>query len=177
MLGWVILGLIIVVGVAINVFIFHRIHVKNTTALDIYSNALKIQPNKGRFFVSWLIFYTATSIPPYLVLWLLSEDKVLVYVLLGIFPIMLASIFYLEYPYYTVLLIDSKMNGASLWGWMWRRSEISLNEIDKEKVLQQNLFRILGITMFKSASGEKILTLGLDDLQIKQIIEHANKNT
>lgn len=175
LVGWVILGFIIVAGIAIDVFIFYRTYKKIVNALDIDKNAVKIQPKRSRFMVSWFIFYTATAIPVYLVVWFLPLDKEFFYIMLFLFPILLVLVFFLAYPYYTVIILDSRINGATLWGWMWKRTEIGVGEIDREKVLQHNFWRSLGITMFKSVGGTKILTLGLADEQIKQIFEYADK--
>lgn len=176
LIGWIIVGLIIVAGIAIDVFIFYRTYKKIVNALNVDEGALKIQPRKSRFIISWFVFYTATAIPAYLVVWFLPLDKELFYILLALFPILLVSLFFLAYPYYTVIILNSTINGATLWGWMWKRTEISINDVDKEKVLQRNLWRNLGITVIKSTNGTKILTLGLDDSQTKHIFEYAHKD-
>lgn len=176
LIGWVILGFVIVAGIALDVFVFCRTYRKNVNVLNVDEGALKIQPQKSRFIISWLVFYTATAIPVFWVVWFLPFDNEFFYSLLFLFPILLVFNFFLAYPYYTVIILDSKINGATLWGWMWKRTEISINDVDKEKVLQRNLWRSLGITVMKSASGTKILTLGLDDSQIKQIFEYADKD-
>ncbi len=175
LIGWVILGLIMVAGITIDVIIIKRTYKKIVSALVVDEKAMKIHPKRIRFIVSYFIFSATTAIPVYLVAWFLPFDKEFFYSMLFLFPILFIFLFFLAYPYYTVIILDSKINGATLWGWMWKRTEISVNEIDREKVLQRNFLRSLGITMFKSADGTKILTLGLDDSQIKQIVEYAGK--
>jgi hypothetical protein len=75
------------------------------------------------------------------------------------------------YPYHTLSIDGEKISGATLWGWLWRREEIRLSEISRERIMKQNLGRLAGITILYSKQGEKILTLGLSDSQISRIME------
>ncbi|PKN95324.1 MAG: hypothetical protein CVU44_01185 [Chloroflexi bacterium HGW-Chloroflexi-6] len=175
-IGWIILACIIIGLIAIEIFMLYRIYKKNVAAVEVYKNGITIQPSKSRFIISLSIFYAALEILVLIVLWLLPIDRVVFYVSLCFFPAIVIINFFLAYPYYTVIIHDSKLSGATLWGWMWKRTEINLKEIDKDKALRQNLGRIFGITAIESADGTKILTLGLDNLQIRKILEFTSEN-
>ncbi len=79
------------------------------------------------------------------------------------------------YPYYTLALYKSKLNGATQWSWRWRRIEIPFDQIDKDRTLRQPLGKLLGIIIIYSISGEKILTLGLNAQEITEIMNSANE--
>jgi hypothetical protein len=79
------------------------------------------------------------------------------------------------YPYYTLARFESKINGATRWGWFGRRTEIAFKDIDVRKTSRQRLGILVGIFVFHSTSGAKILTLGLDELQIADILKISNE--
>lgn len=90
--------------------------------------------------------------------------------------VLLTGLFTIEaYPYYTIILGKSSLSGPTFWNWKWRREEIALSEIDKEKTLNRNFGRKLGFMIFYSLDGKKILSLGLDNSQINQILALASE--
>ena len=79
-----------------------------------------------------------------------------------------------SYPYYTLIIGNQKIIGATLSGWGWRRNEISFNEIDKEKVLKQKIGKSLGLVTLYSTKGAKIKIIGLDNKEISEILKLSN---
>jgi hypothetical protein len=57
----------------------------------------------------------------------------------------------------------------------WKRTEMNINDLDADSILRQNLGRKFGIIVFRSTSGKKILSLGLADEQIINLIEMSKK--
>jgi hypothetical protein len=82
---------------------------------------------------------------------------------------------FVAYPYYALSKDKDSISGATLWGWRWRKEQISLREISHEKVLRQNIGKKLGIIILYSTHDKKILTLGLSNSQLSQILEAGDK--
>jgi hypothetical protein len=169
----IIIIIILVVGVVVDTYIIYRVYKKNTTALEMYKGAKQIRPQKSSFIISWFLFFMAVSIPQVIIIWFLPIDRDFFNFIWFFLPVMALLMYFLAYPYYTVILHEGKIIGATLWGWMWKRTEIDVNELVSDNVLKPSLGRSLKITIFKSASGKKILTLGLNNLQIKQILDYT----
>jgi hypothetical protein len=158
----------VVIGfVAFAFWFFFSLHKKNKTNLNARINSAKIYPYRLKYAFALMIYYLcqfSTFVP---ILWLL---KTLTFSFVWLFPLLYLFMLIPAYPYYTLSVDSEKISGATLWGWLWRREEINLSEIHKEKVLRQNFGKLLGITIFYSIHGKKILTLGLDNLQISKIL-------
>jgi hypothetical protein len=148
---------------------------KRKAELDSYANAIKFQPLKLRFVVSALSYGIIPSIPLLLLFWWYMVVQDMWIGLLGIPFLVLIGGMPSAYPYYTILIHEGKLKGPTLWGWRWRCLELNLEWLDKEKILKQNPGRKLGITIFYSSGGEKILSLGLDNSQINQILALASE--
>ena len=167
-LSCMVLGLIIFF-VAVNYFIYQRNVKRLNTAVD----SQRIKPGKVRFFFSWFMYSLIGYIPAMLILWIIEKEFPLIFIWL--MPILLLSFAPAAYPYYVVAVSNDRVNGATRWGWLWKRTEIRFDEIDKEKLSKQRLGKKLGVTVIHSTNGIKILTLGLSDQQLSQITTPANK--
>lgn len=143
---------------------------KRKAEVDGYINAINIQPTKLRFAFSSFSWGMIISIPWLLMFWIYLNVNDLWIGLLGLMPLLLISSMPSAYPYYTILIYENKLNGPTLWGWMWKRLDLDLVWLDKEKTLKRNPGWRLGIVIFYTRGGEKMLTLGLDDAQINQIL-------
>ena len=161
---------LIAVWIIVNYFIYRR----NVKRLDALMASQVIKPDKARFAFSWFILTLAAYIPAILVLWVIEKE--FPYIFAWLMPPMLLSLAPPAYPYYNIAILHNKINGATQWGWLWKRTEINFHEIDKAKILHQRLGKKVGITVIHSTNGVKILTLGLDDKQLSGILDLANKN-
>ncbi len=141
---------------------------KNNVVLESFKDSRKIKPSKFRFVFSWLIYSLYFLIPAILIVWFLKIGSILVFTLLCLLNILMFAPGY--YPYYSLAIYNGKVNGAALWGWKWKRVEIDLKEIDKEKVLRQYLGRMLGVIILYSTGKGKILTFGLDNAQLLEVL-------
>jgi len=166
-LSCLVIGLIAFL-IIVNYFVYRR----NIKRLHVSFDSQMVKPSKVRFAFSWFVFSLIGYIPAVLILWLIEQKFPFVFV--WIMPLLLLSFAPAAYPYYIVVVSSDKINGATRWGWLWKRTEIRLNEIDKEKLLQQQLGKKLGITVIHSTSGIKILTLGLSDQQLSEITVPIN---
>lgn len=151
-----------------------RRYKKRKAELDSYANAIKFQPLKLRFVVSALSYGIIPSIPLLLLFWWYMVVQDMWIGLLGVPFLVLIGGMPSAYPYYTILIHEGKLKGPTLWGWRWRQEEIEISEIDKEKTLRRNIGGKLGILIFYSFDGKKILSLGLDESQIQQILDTAD---
>lgn len=151
-----------------------RIYRKIKAEVDGYANAIKFQPSKLRFAFSMFSYGIISSIPLLFLFWGYLAVQDLWIGLLGVPLLLLISGVPLAYPYYTILIHEGKINGPTLWGWKWRRLELNLEWLDREKILKRNPGRKLGITIFFTPSGDRILSLGLDDSQVNQILALAS---
>jgi hypothetical protein len=160
--------LIIVLYIVVTVFLYKR----NKSNLKVHANAIKIQPAKMRFVFSWVTYLICLVAPILLVLWIFpfSQARRMDLQSLVLLPLLMLLFVVAAYPYYTIITYEGKLNGPTLWGWLWRREEIAISEIDKERTLHRNIGRKLGILIFYSLDGKKILSLGLDDSQVDQIL-------
>jgi hypothetical protein len=160
-------------SVALWLFVNYFIYRRNVDRLNVYKTPITFRPRKVNFAFSWFIYCLIVSIPFVLILWLIERKFPITYI--WVMPILMAFLAPAAYPYYTIGISSGKLNGATQWGWMWRRTEINLNEIDKDKVLRQKLGRRFGVTVIHSTAGIKILTIGLDDTQISRILGPSNE--
>ncbi len=165
--------LIAVIGAAI-IFLSDRaksIKVQLNTSVDVR----KISPKLINFLFSWYVYMLFFLLPLFIVDWLLmgNADAIVIGLFVGVVLTGLLTI--QAYPYYTILLGKESLSGPTFWNWKWRREEIPLGEIDKEKTLQRNIGRKLGIVVFYAFDGKKILSLGLNEIQINQILTLASE--
>ena len=167
-LSCMVLGLI-VFFVIVNYFVYRR----NVKRLNASIDSKLVKPNKGRFVFSWFIYSLIGYIPAVLFVWLIEQEFPLTFAWL--MPVLLLSFTLSAYPYYIVAVSSAKINGATRWGWLWKRTEIRFDEIDKEKFSRQHLGKKLGITVIHSINGIKILTLGLSDQQLSEITTPVNE--
>lgn len=146
--------------------------------LDDYENSRRFPPNRSRYLFAWSLWILCFCIPIILLFWFIRKDFPHN---LWIVPLILLPIAFPEYPFYTIVTWNGKINGPGVWnswaGGKRRRVEINLKDIDKEKVLRRNPGAFLGITILYSKSGAKILTLGLDKWQLEEILALADKET
>ena len=172
--------LVFVLMIAFPLSINFAIYQNNKFNLNSYRGSRQIKPNKARYAFScfvYCLFNVALFIP---LIWTIFSYDVL-FDLVWIIPLVLLAMLLIlipsAYPYYTIAIYDGKINGATLLGWMWRRAEFNLAEINKHKVLSQNLGKKLGITVIHSTSGIKILALGLDETQLAEILTSSSGNS
>ncbi len=163
------------IGVVILwIITFYFIYRRNQKRLNDITTSQVVKPGKGRFAFSWFVYTLAGYIPAVLIIWLVEKE--FPYVFACLMPPLLLSFAFPVYPYYNIAILSNKINGATQWGWLWKRAEIIFHEMDKEKTLRQNLGKTLGITVIHSISGVKILTLGLDNKQLLGILDLSNKS-
>ncbi len=162
----------IVTGIIVfAIFTYYSIYSKNVRNLNAYGASKIVKPNKMRFILAWFGYNFIPYVLAFLFIWLVEKEFPSHFA--WILPLMMLSIAPLAYPYYALALYDGKINGATQWGWLWKRVEIRFNEIDKDKVVGQSFGRLLGITLIYSTSGVKLLTLGLSHKQLSEILESA----
>ena len=155
--------------IVVNYFIYRR----NVKRLNASIDSQMVKPNKARFAFSWFVISLIGYIPAVLMLWLIEQRVPFIFAWL--MPLLLLSFAPTAFPYYIVAVSSDKINGATKWGWLWKRTEIRLDEIDQKKLLHQKLGKQLGITVIHSTHGTKILTLGLNDQQLSEITTPINK--
>ncbi len=110
-------------------------------------------------------------IPATLILWLITKDDVYLVIVWSIVMLLLLGVMgVIAYPYYTLAVLEDGINGPTRWGWFWKRIDIRFDEIDRERTLGQRLGRKLGMTVIHSRRGKKILTLGLDEQQLEELV-------
>jgi hypothetical protein len=171
-IAMIVIFLLIIIIIVGGTFFQYRKHKSN---LDSHLNSLKFFPQKTRFTIAIFFYYLFGFILFSPIYWIIMRQ--------GGFPFYYSFFFLLiflpstisEYPCFTLSIDDKKMRGARLLGG-WSREEIFLSEINQDKVLQKNLVGFLGITIFYSTQGKKILTLGLDNGQITKILELAKSS-
>lgn len=158
---------------ALVLFIYYSLYRRNVARLNAYEPSIVLKPRKARFMLSWSVVYLSIALLCVLVLWLIERNLTRYYFL----PVLLLQLVLapVAYPYYTIGISNGKLNGAALWGWLWLRVEIGLDEIDLDKVLRQKFGRKLGVTVIHSTTGAKILALGLDGTQVAKILEFSSK--
>lgn len=159
----------IIFFVAVNYYIYRR----NIKRLNAAKDSQMIRPSKFRFVLSWFAYGFIFYILAVLFLWL--YEKELSYIYMWLMPLMFLITAPAAYPYYIVAASSDKVNGATRWGWLWKRTEIRLDEIDKEKLSRQRFGKKLGVTVIYSTNGTKILTLGLSEQQLSEIVMLAKK--
>ena len=161
--------------VAVLAWLTYLNYKKAKKNLDNYTSANKIYPNKFRFAVA-LLLYVLFLFTLYSPIFWLMETKLMKHEKPLVFLLAIPAFYLLEiipsYPYYAVSVDNKKISGAPLWGrWERRREEIELSEINQDKIVQNNFWKFLGITILYSKQGKKILTLGLNDIQLLNILE------
>ena len=159
----------IIFYVAVMYFIYQR----NVKRLNTVVDSQMIKPGKARFVLSSLAYAFIFYILAVLFLWF--YEKEFPYVYAWLMPILILLMTPAAYPYYILAVSSDKVNGATRWGWLWKRTEIRLDEIDKDKLFQQHLGRKLGVVVIHSTKGTKILTLGLSEKQLSEIAMLVNK--
>ena len=154
-----------------TIYIAYRINLRN---LNARKSPQKVKPNKLRFLVGWSVYGFFLYAPLIIMLWFVGKEFPASF----LWIIFLAFLFVApsSYPYYTLARYESKINGATLWGWFGRRTEIAFKDIDISKTSRQRLGILVGVFIFHSTSGVKILALGLDELQIADILKLSNEN-
>ncbi|MFT3894143.1 MAG: hypothetical protein QM730_21130 [Anaerolineales bacterium] len=134
-----------------------------------------IYPNKIRFMFSFFMYCLLFLIPMAAVLSFFTGKALDLGSYIPVFLIYLFSS-YVSYPFYSLTKDQEIISGATVWGNRNHREQIKLSDIDYEKTFRQKLGKILGIYVIYSKQGKKILTLGLNDLQISIILEFAKKH-
>ena len=150
--------------------------------LMVHQNAVIVSPSMFKFLLYGFAYELILSFPALLFFWVIEPDHEIFWgILLNIPAVWLWSTIP-AHPYYALSVYEGKIEGARVWGPLWgslwgwggsvpRRIKIDSREIDKEKTLRQHLLHLLGIVIFHSVSGRKILTIGLKDSQISQVLE------
>ena len=152
------------------IYIAYRINLRN---LDACKSPHKVKPNKLRFIVGWSVYGFFFYAPLIVILWFVGKEFPASFLWIAFFGFLFVAPS--SYPYYTLARFESKINGATLWGSFGRRTEIAFKDIDVSKTSRQRLGILVGIFVFHSTSGVKILTLGLDELQIADILKLSNE--
>ncbi|MBI5933193.1 MAG: hypothetical protein HY867_05760 [Chloroflexi bacterium] len=165
-----------VIGFIVITLIFGAIIYKSTRSIlksNVPNNAVVIKPPKVTFAFAYFVYFIGQASPWLLLLFALDKDKFYGFAapLFMIFLISAVS----SYLYYTLFIHDGKLFGPTLWGWRWRRLDLDLVWLNKEKILTRNPVRKLGIVVFYTHGGEKILALGLNDAQVNQILDLASQ--
>jgi hypothetical protein len=151
---------------------FYFIYRNNKINLGIHKNANYFRPGIIRFIFSWYIYSLWFFIPVSLIILFIGKDSVIEFLII-LFILYLLSAFPV-YPYYTVIVDENKLIGPSLWSWRWNHIEINSADVNKVKVFSNNIGKIFGISIIYSKDGNKVLTLGLDNSQISQILDINN---
>ena len=150
----------------------YTVYRKNKANLEAQNMGVRIKPIISRFLLSWYIYLLFFFVPLLPIVWFIPEiGKQTFIASLVIMPIMWLFFSIAAYPYYVLVAYEQKLNGATLSGMFWKRTEMNISEIDADNVLRQNLGRKFGIVVFRSKSGTKILSLGLEDVQVMNILE------
>lgn len=161
---------IILAGVLLlSVIMIYRQYQKNKAAL-FAQNAVTVSPSKTKFLISWYVYLLIFYIPIAILLWSIKSLEEVFWVYVFLMPIGWLFTAIPAYPYYALSIYENKLVGAPMWGFAWQRTEINLNDIDRKRIAHENIFQKLGITFFYSTSGERIITFGLDDLQVSQVL-------
>ena len=167
-------GCVLIASVLVAIVLLVYRYQKIQEQLVVPAGAIKIHPGKIRFLFSWYVYLFCILIPMLLVLWWwIGELDVILFVLCFEMVFWLLITF-MAYPYYTIIINENMVSGPTLWNWLWRRETIDLSQLDREKILHRNIGRKLGLLIFYSLDGKKILSLGLDGAQMRQILEHPS---
>ena len=167
-------GVLIIEAVWIIVVEIRR-YKKRRAEVNSYVNSIKFQSSKLRYVFSVFFYWVISSIPGLFLFWIILTAQDSPIGLLGLIPLFLIASMPSAYPYYTILIHENKLNGPTFWGWMWRREEIAVKELDTAKTLNNNIGKKIGVLIFYSMGGKKILSLGLNDAQVRQILDLADK--
>jgi hypothetical protein len=159
--------------IVVCVITSYGIYRRNVERLKACADSKIVRPGKVRYVLAFFVYTLISYIPAVLLIWLIEKESSLVFALITL--VFLLSFSPASYPYYTLSVSSEKVNGATMWGWLWKRTEIRLDEIDKEKLSSQWLGKKLGIMVIHSTSGTKILTLGLNDGQLLVVTGLAHK--
>jgi hypothetical protein len=152
------------------IYFAYRLNLHN---LNACKSPQEFKPNKLRFVVAWSVYSFCLSAPLIVILWFVGKEfpAAFVLTLFLVFLLIAPS----AYPYYTLARFETRINGATLWGWYGRRTEIDFKDIDVSKASRQRLGIVVGVFVFHSTRGIKILTLGLDERQIADILKSSNE--
>ncbi len=162
---------LIILGFASSLFLVYYAQKKSNSALAPYYKMKQVKPSKVKYGIASFVYAVPYSILSIVLALLLTKEIVFAFASALITPLYLLTLALATYPYYIVAIYNGKVNGATLSGWKWRRAEININEIDKSKILQPGFGKLFGITVIHSISGAKILTVGLDNMQLAEILE------
>ncbi len=164
---------IIALLITVPLFVHHYDTVR--AKVDPQPGVIQFRPEKARFLFRWYLYFAIFFAPILLTSWFLSKDTegILIALASGTAIWWLSTT--LAYPYYTIIVKENMLNGPTLWGWMWRREEIAVKELDTAKTLNNNIGKKIGVLIFYSMGGKKILSLGLNDAQVRQILDLADK--
>ena len=162
---------IVLVGVVLlYLVVIYRQYQKNKMALSTHQNTVIVSPSKIKFLISWYIYFLMFYIPIAALLWSIKSLEEVSWVYLFLMPIGWLFNAIPAYSYYSLSIYENKFCGAPMLGLFWQRAEVDFSDIDKEKTAQKNFLQKLGIIFFYATSGEKIMTFGLDDLQVSQVL-------
>ena len=159
--------------IAVGLFVIYGVYKENVKRLNACTDSQMVKPHKVRFVFSWLIYGLTSLVPAVLLLWLFQKE--FPYIFTWLMPLLFLSLAPSAYPYYIVAVHNDRINGATRWGWLWKRTEIRLDDIDIDRIARQSIGIKLGVTVIHSKSGTKILTLGLDEKQLDGILDSVNK--
>lgn len=168
--------LVVSVPLALAAYVFRSIYKKNQAALDLHPGAIRIRPAWKMFVFWWLTLIMAawiialllaapliSSLAPGFLQPIVAGESAFLMVVFGFVAATIA------YPYYTLLLDAGKLDGPTLWGFRWKRTEIAFSDMDMGKSFGEQWVHKLGLNVFHSTGGVKILALGLDETQVGQI--------
>ena len=160
--------------IAFGIFVNYSIYRRNEKKLNSYANSQMVKPSKVRFALAWFLYCLTTYIPAVLVMWLYEKEFPQAFA--GVMLLMLLFLAPSAYPYYIIAVSDNKINGATRWGWLWERTEILVDDVDKNRITRQRLGKKLGVTVIHAKNGTKIQTLGLDEKQLAGVLDTVNKS-
>jgi len=167
---------IVLFGIGFNIIVVYIVYRRNVDRLNASMASRTVKPAKSRFVLAWFVFELELIIPATLILWFFTRDEVYTIAWSIIIPVLLFLLGIMSvvaYPYYTIAVLDDRINGPTRWGWLWKRIDIRFDEIDRERTLGQRLGRKLGMTVIHSRYREKILTLGLDEEQLAELVRRG----
>ena len=165
---------VIVVG-AIGIWVtgVYSIYQRNLKRLHTNISSQIVKPNKFRFVFAWLVMSLLLMSPSILTAWIVGQEFPFSFTLaLLLIALSLAPA---AYPYFNVAVSYGKINGATKWGLAWERVELRPEDIDMGRLSRSRLGKIFGISAIHS-KGKEILTLGLSNQQLAEIITLANKS-
>lgn len=158
-----------------SVYVYYSVYRKNVNKLNALKDSKLIKPDKIRFILAWIAYSFIPSLFGVSCIWLYERE--FPSPLAWLVPLILFSQALPAYPYYTIAINHDRINGPTQWGWLWKRVEISMDEIDRDKSLRQPVRRALGTTIIYSTNEVKIRTLGLNDQQLSEIMRSGKSSS